>query len=47
LYLEDGEDADHTSHSNLHFSQLAESCSAGLQTGCPDGLPALRNLVRP
>jgi hypothetical protein len=32
---------------NPHFSQLAESCSAGLQTGCPEGLPALRNLARP
>ena len=32
---------------SLHFSQLAESCSAGLQTGCPEGLPALRNLARP
>jgi hypothetical protein len=33
--------------SSLHFSQAAEHSSAGLQTGCPEGLPALRDFSMP
>jgi hypothetical protein len=33
--------------SSPHFSQVTENGSAGLQTGCPEGLPALRAFARP
>jgi hypothetical protein len=30
-----------------HFSQAADDGSAGLQTGCPEGLLALRDFATP
>ena len=32
---------------NRHLSQVAKTGSAGLQTGCPEGLLALRDFARP
>ena len=35
-----------SSLSSQHFAQVAENRSAGLQTGCPEGLPALGDFAR-
>jgi hypothetical protein len=32
---------------SAHFSQIAQICSAGLQTGCTEGLPALSGPASP
>jgi hypothetical protein len=34
-------------YASPHFSQVAENGSAGLQTGCAEGVLALRDLATP
>ena len=36
-----------SSQASPHFSPVAENRSAGLQTGCPEGLPALGDFATP